>query len=111
MNATVRSTNACASSSQPSRRRVANSAYVFVGDPPGLRPEFCCPLGPVEKFLPDGSPWVAFIQGPLRFSIDALLYGEQYQGPELMPFFTIHEARYTMYWRVNGEQELGVDSN
>jgi hypothetical protein len=51
------------------------------------------------------------MQGPMRFSIDALLYGEQYQGPELMPFFTIHEARYTMYWPVNGEQEMGEDSN
>ena len=44
--------------------------------------------------------------GPMRFSIDSLLYGERYRGVELVPFFTIHDARYAMYWPVYSEQEM-----
>ena len=44
--------------------------------------------------------------GPMRFSIDALLYGDRYRGLELVPFFTIHEARYAMYWPVYSEREM-----
>jgi DUF1680 family protein len=120
------------------------------------------PMATLAEFLPDGSPWAAFMKGPIvlaavtssrdmgelfaddgrmahvadgetlplieapalvtdepgslvdglqqigpmRFNIDALLYGEQYQGLELVPFFTIHEARYTLYWPVYSTQEM-----
>ena len=44
--------------------------------------------------------------GPLSFSIDSLLYGESYRGLELRPFFTIHDARYAMYWPVYTQSEM-----
>jgi DUF1680 family protein len=120
------------------------------------------PMATAAEYLPDGSPWVAFMKGPIvlaavtdsrnledlfaddgrmahipsgetlplieapalvsdhpetvvdglvetgpmRFSIDSLLYGDQYEGLELMPFFAIHEARYTMYWPVYDQSAL-----
>ncbi len=41
--------------------------------------------------------------GPLRFRLDALLRDDTHQGLELVPFFSIHESRYAMYWPVYGE--------
>lgn len=120
------------------------------------------PMATSAEFLPDGSPWVAFMKGPivlaavtdrrdmddlfadegrmahvaagstlslieapalvaddpgtladrlvqtgpLRFSIASLLYQERDRALELVPFFTIHEARYAMYWPVYSEQEM-----
>ncbi|MGW8368595.1 MAG: glycoside hydrolase family 127 protein, partial [Gammaproteobacteria bacterium] len=120
------------------------------------------PMTTSAEFLPDGSPWVAFMNGPIvlaavtdsrriddlfaddgrmahvadgetlplieapalvtddpdslagklvqtgpmRYSIDSLLYGDRYRGLELVPFFTIHEARYAMYWPVYSAQEM-----
>ena len=42
--------------------------------------------------------------GTMRFSIDDLLDGERYRGLELVPFFTIHDARYAMYWPVRSSE-------
>ncbi len=44
--------------------------------------------------------------GPMSFSIDPLIYGEDWDGLKLVPFFSIHEARYMMYWPVYTEAEL-----
>jgi len=37
---------------------------------------------------------------PLTFKISDIIYPEKYQDLELVPFFTIHEARYMIYWPV-----------
>ncbi|MEX2603769.1 MAG: glycoside hydrolase family 127 protein [Gracilimonas sp.] len=44
--------------------------------------------------------------GPLSFNIDSLLYPNSFSELKLVPFFTIHEARYMMYWPVLTEKEL-----
>lgn len=52
----------------------------------------------------------SFLQetGPMQFSIDSLLYGNKFDGLHLVPFYTVHEARYMIYWRLYNESELEV---
>jgi hypothetical protein len=45
--------------------------------------------------------------GPMSFTINTKIYGDYESSElELVPFFTIHEARYMMYWPVYTEQEI-----
>ncbi len=44
--------------------------------------------------------------GPLSFSFDSLLYPASFSDLKLVPFFTIHDARYMMYWPVLSKQEM-----
>lgn len=120
------------------------------------------PMETSVEYLPDGSPWVAFLKGPIvlaavtdtnntdglfadearmahvasddlypldeapiilannatkltdylvqkepmSFTIDSLLSGKEWDGINLVPFFSIHEARYMMYWPVLSEDQL-----
>lgn len=34
------------------------------------------------------------------------MYGDQFDGLRLVPFYTIHEARYMLYWRICNDQSL-----
>jgi DUF1680 family protein len=43
---------------------------------------------------------------PLTFSIDGLVFPEKYKNLELVPFFTIHESRYIIYWPVVTSKEM-----
>ena len=46
--------------------------------------------------------------GPMSFTIDPLINSERWKGLKLVPFFTIHEARYQMYWPVYTPEELAA---
>ena len=120
------------------------------------------PMKTTAEFLPDGSPWAAFVRGPIvlaavtdttdlgglfaddgrmahvatdvfypideapvlltdepeyltdkitqtgpmSFQIASLMYPDKFSNLTLVPFFTIHEARYMMYWPVLTEAQL-----
>lgn len=44
--------------------------------------------------------------GPMSFDIDPIVHSEEYSDLTLVPFYTIHEARYMMYWPVLSEDEF-----
>lgn len=48
--------------------------------------------------------------GPMSFNIDPLINGEHWKGLTLIPFFTLHDARYMMYWPVYSQDELAQKS-
>lgn len=121
------------------------------------------PMHTEVEYLPDGSPWVSFVHGPivlaaatdstdlkglwaddsrmghvadgelypvdkapalvgsenelaahikpiegkpLVFSASDLIYPEKYKNVELKPFYSIHEARYMLYWPVTTQEGL-----
>ena len=120
------------------------------------------PMKVSTEFLPDGSPWVAFLEGPivlaaatgsrdldglfaddgrmahvpdgatlplveapalitedpatladklvpigpLRYRINAVVHGEHDRQLELVPFFTLHDSRYVMYWPVYRPEDM-----
>jgi hypothetical protein len=43
---------------------------------------------------------------PLSFSLSSLIYPDKYKDLELVPFFTIHAARYMIYWPVISPDSL-----
>ena len=43
---------------------------------------------------------------PLTFTINGIIYPDQYKNIELVPFFSIHEARYVVYWPVTNAEGL-----
>lgn len=42
----------------------------------------------------------------LTFTVSDVIYPERYKNVELVPFFTVHEARYMIYWPVTTPDEL-----
>lgn len=64
------------------------------------------PLFPIEESpmiignIDNIAGQVTPIEGkPLTFSIADIVFPNTYKGLELIPFFTLHEARYMLYWR------------
>lgn len=43
---------------------------------------------------------------PMTFTAPELIYPEKYKKLQLVPFYTIHDARYMIYWPVTPENEL-----
>lgn len=43
---------------------------------------------------------------PLTFKASGLFYPEPEGGIELMPFYRVHDARYTVYWNVTTKEEF-----
>ncbi len=42
----------------------------------------------------------------LSFTLDEIVYPDEYKGLELVPFFTVHDTRYIVYWQVSTREEL-----
>ncbi|MDX1666256.1 MAG: glycoside hydrolase family 127 protein, partial [Saprospiraceae bacterium] len=45
-------------------------------------------------------------QQPLTFSASRLIYPDRFDDLELVPFFSIHDARYMLYWQVTSQENL-----
>ncbi len=43
---------------------------------------------------------------PMTFTASELIYPEKYRDLQLVPFFTLHEARYMIYWPVTTPENL-----
>jgi uncharacterized protein len=70
-------------------------------------------LYPVEEapmILKKSDNWLANIQPvkdkPLTFSAKEIILPEKYQNVQLVPFFTLHETRYSIYWPIATPEEL-----
>jgi DUF1680 family protein len=71
------------------------------------------PLYPVEKAPilvtsdKDFASSIEPVKGkPLTFKYNGTMEPESFKGLELVPFYTVHEARYMIYWPVATPQEL-----
>lgn len=71
------------------------------------------PLYPIDKAPVivskdrDFSGIIKPIQGkPLTFTLSGLVYPKEQSSLELVPFFTVHEARYMIYWPVISPDSL-----
>jgi uncharacterized protein len=121
------------------------------------------PMETRAEFLPDGSPWMSFVRGPIvlaavtdttnlaglraddsrmghiangplypieeaplivsrnktfagalqpvkgkpfTFTAPALIYPAKYKNLQLVPFYTVHDARYMLYWRYATPEQL-----
>lgn len=63
--------------------------------------------GPVLVKRSDLAASVKPVAGkPLTFTFDALVQPEQFKSLRLVPFFTVHDVRYIIYWPVASPQEL-----
>ncbi|MBC6491969.1 beta-L-arabinofuranosidase domain-containing protein [Flavihumibacter stibioxidans] len=65
-------------------------------------------LAPI--ILKDEQPLSSYLQPvagqPLHFSLTSHVYPNKYTNIRLVPFYTIHEARYMVYWPVTGKEQL-----
>lgn len=43
---------------------------------------------------------------PMTFSVASAVYPDQYSDLKLVPFFTLHDARYMLYWQVTDPKNL-----
>jgi hypothetical protein len=43
---------------------------------------------------------------PMTFSARSLIYPEKYQDIKLVPFFTLHDERYMIYWQIASPEKL-----
>lgn len=43
---------------------------------------------------------------PLTFTLSDLIYQEQYKSLRLVPFYTLHETRYMLYWPVQTHESI-----
>jgi DUF1680 family protein len=43
---------------------------------------------------------------PLTFTASSVIYPNSFKNTELIPFFRLHDARYTIYWQVLSKEEL-----
>lgn len=43
---------------------------------------------------------------PFTFTAEELIYPDKYKSIKLVPFFTIHDERYMIYWRITTPSEL-----
>lgn len=47
------------------------------------------------------------VQGkPLTFTASSVIYPEKYKDLQLVPFFTVHDARYIIYWPITNQEGL-----
>ncbi len=60
----------------------------------------------VEKGKKIGKTVKAVKDKPLTFSVSQLVYPSEYQDLELAPFFSLHDARYMLYWQVTAPENL-----
>ena len=68
------------------------------------------PLTEAPLFVSDKGSMLAKIEPvagkPMTFKAPELLYPQKYQDLELIPFFRVHDARYTIYWQHSTAEEL-----
>jgi hypothetical protein len=45
---------------------------------------------------------------PFTYSAASLIYPEQFKNLQLVPFYSIHDARYMLYWRYSTPEQLPI---
>jgi len=62
-----------------------------------------CPLASAPMFVSDSTDFIARFKPvagkPLTFTAPGLVHGADGPRTEFIPFFRLHESRYTMYWQ------------
>jgi len=62
-----------------------------------------CPLASAPMFVSDSADFIARFKPvagkPLTFTAPGLVHGADGPRTEFIPFFRLHESRYTMYWQ------------
>lgn len=68
------------------------------------------PMEEAPGILTNDKQWIKEVKPvsgkPLTFSIPSTVYPERYSGLQLVPFFSLHDQRYMIYWPTTTATEL-----